>query len=96
MDMSLDPYESRLYKLSVQSKNPAIGVRMKSWQLLQFGSILQSESNIQNMLVLDSSFPCTKSDVVAWWRILGNLRLGPESIYLVLYVFHIIFTHGFI
>jgi hypothetical protein len=30
MDMSLDPYESRLYKLSVKSKNPPIRVRMKS------------------------------------------------------------------
>jgi hypothetical protein len=96
MDMSLDPYESRLYKLSVKSKNSPIGVRMKSWQLLQFGSVLQSKSNIQNVLDLDSSFPCTKSDVVAWWRILGRLRLGSQSISLVLHVFHIISTHGFI
>jgi hypothetical protein len=96
MDMILDPYESRLYKLSVKSKNSPIGVRMKSWQPLQFDSVLQSESNIQNMLDLDSSFPCTKSDVVAWWRILGRLGLGPQSISLVLHVFHIISTHGFI
>jgi hypothetical protein len=46
MDMSPDPYEIRLYKLSVKSKNSPIGVRMKSWQPLQLGSILQSESNI--------------------------------------------------
>jgi hypothetical protein len=64
MDMSLHPYENRLYKLSVKSKNSPIGVRMKSWQPLQLGSVLQSESNIQN--VLDFSFPSTKSDVVAW------------------------------
>jgi hypothetical protein len=69
---------------------------MKSWQLLQLGSVLQSESNIQNMLDLDSSFPCTKSDVVVWWRTLGRLGLGPQSIYLVLHVFIVIFTHGFI
>jgi hypothetical protein len=80
MDMSLDPYESRLYKLSVKSKNSPIGVRMKPWQLLRLGSILQSESNIQNVLDLDSSFPCTKSDVVAWWTTLGRLGLGPQSI----------------
>jgi hypothetical protein len=96
MDMSLDPYESRLYKLSVKSKNSPIGVRMKSWQRLQLGSILQSESNIQNVLDLDSSFPCTKSDVVAWWRTLGRLGLGPQSISLVLRVFYVISTPGFI
>jgi hypothetical protein len=65
MDMSLDPYESRLYKLSVKFKNPTIGVRMMSWQPLQLGSILQSESNIRNVFDLDSFFPCTKSEVVA-------------------------------
>jgi hypothetical protein len=91
MDMSLDPYESILYNLSVKSKNSPIGVRMKSWQPLQLGSVLQSESNIQ-----DSSFPCTKSDVVAWWRTLGRLGLGPQSISLVLPIFHVISTHGFI
>jgi hypothetical protein len=64
MDTSPDPYESRLYKFSV-----------KSWQPLQLGSVLQSESNIQNMLDLDSFFPCTKSEVVAWWRTLGDLGL---------------------
>jgi hypothetical protein len=78
MDMSLYPYESRLYKLSMKSKNPLIGVRIMSWQPLQLGFILQSESNIQNMLDLDSFFPCTKSDVVAWWRTLGRLGLGPQ------------------
>jgi hypothetical protein len=77
MDMSPDPYESRLYKLSVKSKNSPIGVRMKSWQPLQLGSILQSESNIQNVLDLDSSFPCTKSDVVAWWTSLAFLFSSP-------------------
>jgi hypothetical protein len=96
MDMSPDPYKSRLYKLSVKSENSPIGVRMKSWQPLQLDSILQSESNIQNVLDLNSSFPCTKSDVVAWWRILGRLGLGPQSISSVLHVFHVISTHGFI
>jgi hypothetical protein len=96
MDMSLDPYESRLYKLSVKSKNSPIGVRMKSWQPLQLGSIMQSESNIQNVLDLDSPFPCTKSDVVAWWTILGRLGLGLQSISLILHVFHVISKHGFI
>jgi hypothetical protein len=96
VDMSLDPYESRLYKFSVKSKNPPIEVCMKSWQPLQLGSILQSESNIQNVLDLNSFFPCTKSDVVAWWRTLGRLGLGPKSISLVLHIFHIISTHGFI
>jgi hypothetical protein len=66
MDMSPDPYENKLYKLSVKSKNPSIGVRIKLWQPLQLNSILQSESNISNILALDSFFPCTKSDVVAW------------------------------
>jgi hypothetical protein len=96
MDMSPDPYEFILYKLSVKSKNSPIEVHMKSWQPLQLGSVLQSESNIQNVLDLDSFFPCTKSDVVAWWRTLGRLGLGPQSISLVLRVFHIISTHGFI
>jgi hypothetical protein len=96
MDMSRYPYESRLYKLYVKSKNSPIGVRMKSWQPLQLDSVLQSESNIQNVLDLDSSFPCTKSDVVAWWRILGRLGLGPQSISLVLRIFHVISTHDFI
>jgi hypothetical protein len=61
MDMSPDLYESRIYKLSVKSKNTPIGVHMKSWQPLQLCSVLQSESNIQNVLDLDSFFPCTKS-----------------------------------
>jgi hypothetical protein len=78
MDMSLDSYESRLYKLFVKPKNSPIGVRIKSWQSLQLGSVLQSESNIQNVLDLDSSFPCTKSDVVAWWTTLGRLGFGPQ------------------
>jgi hypothetical protein len=82
MDMSLNLYENRLYKLSVKSKNSPIRVRMKSWQPLQLGSVLQSESNIQNVLDLNSSFPCTKSDVVAWWRTLGRLGFGPQSIFL--------------
>jgi hypothetical protein len=96
MDISLDPFESRPDKLSVKSKNAPIGVRMKSWQPLQLGSILQSESNVQNVLDLDSFFPCTKSDVVVLWRTLERLGLGPQSIYLVLHIFHIICTHGFI
>jgi hypothetical protein len=96
MYMSLDPYESTLYKLSVKFKNPLIGVRMKSWQLLELGSVLQSEFNIQNMLDLDYFFPCTKSDVMAWWRTLKRFGLGPQLISLVLHIFHIIFTHGFI
>jgi hypothetical protein len=62
-------YSMPPYLFQTQAYQP-IGVRMKSWQPLQLGSVLQSESNIQNMLDLDSSFPCTKSDVVAWWRIL--------------------------
>jgi hypothetical protein len=90
--MSPDPYESKLYMLSVKSKNSPIGVRMKSWQPLQLGSVLQSDSNIQNVLDLDSSFPCIKSDVVARWRTLGRLELGPQSISLVLHVFYIIST----
>jgi hypothetical protein len=96
MDMIPDPYEIRLYKLSVKSKNSPIGVRMKLWQPLQLGSVLQSESNIQNVLDLDSSFPCIKGDVVAWWTTLGRLGLGPQSIFLVLHIFHVISTHGFI
>jgi hypothetical protein len=96
MDMSPDPYECRLYKLSAKSKNSPIGVRIKSWQQLQLDSILQSESNIQNVLDLDTSFPCSKSDVVVRWRTSGRLGLGPQSIYLVLHVFHVISTHGFI
>jgi hypothetical protein len=69
---------------------------MKSWQPLQLGSVLQSESNIQNMLDLNSLFPCTKSDVVAWWRTLERHGFGPRSISLVLHVFHVISTHDFI
>jgi hypothetical protein len=94
--MSPHPYEIQFYRLSVKSKNPLIGVRMKSWQPLQLGSVLRSESNIQNVLHLDSFFPCTKSDMVAWWRILERLGLGPQFISLVLHVFHVISTHGFI
>jgi hypothetical protein len=40
MDMSPDPYEIRLYKLSMKSKNSPIGARIKSWQPLQLGSVL--------------------------------------------------------
>jgi hypothetical protein len=87
MDVSLDPFESRLDKLSVKSKNAPIGVRMNSWQLLQLGSVMQSESNIQNVLDLDSFFPCTKSDVLAWWRILGIYGIDPQSTSLVLHAF---------
>jgi hypothetical protein len=82
MDIILDPYESKLYKLSVKSKNAPIRFHMKSWQLLQFGSVLQSESNVQNVLDLDSFFPYTKSDMVTWWRTLAILGLGPQSIFL--------------
>jgi hypothetical protein len=96
MDVSLDWFESKLDKLSVKSKNAPIGICMKSWQPLKLGSILQSESNIQNVLDLDSFFPCTKSDVMAWWRILERFGLGPQSIPLILHIFHIISTHGFI
>jgi hypothetical protein len=69
MDVSLDPFESRLDKLFVKSRNTSIGVYTKSWQPLQFGSFLQSESNIQNMLDLNSFFPCTKilEPKVTWW-----------------------------
>jgi hypothetical protein len=81
-------------KLSTK-QNP-IGVCTKSWQPLQLSSIVQSESNIKNMLDLDYSSPCTKSDMVAWWRTLGRLGLGPQSISLVLRIFHVISTHGFI
>jgi hypothetical protein len=66
MDVIVDPFESRLDKFSMKSKNALIGVRTKLWQLLQPSSILQSESNIQNVLDLNSFFRCTKSDVVAW------------------------------
>jgi hypothetical protein len=96
MDMILNPYESTLYRLSVKSKNTPIGVRMKSWQLVQHGSMLQSKSNFQNVLDLDSFFSCNKSDVVAWWRTLERLRLDPQSVSLVLHIFHVISTHGFI
>jgi hypothetical protein len=67
--MSPDPYDSRLDKLFVKLKNAPIGVGMKSWQPLQLGSVLQSESNIQNMLDLDFFFPCTKSNVVGKERV---------------------------
>jgi hypothetical protein len=77
--MSPDSYESRFYKLSVKFKNSPIGVRMKSWQPLQLGSILQSESNIQNVLDLDSSFPCTKSDVLAGGEHWEDLGLVPNQ-----------------
>jgi hypothetical protein len=33
---------------------------------------------------------------VAWWRTLGRLGLGPQSISLVLHIFHVISTHGFV
>jgi hypothetical protein len=90
--MSSDP--KKVDFISLKSKNALIGVHMKSWQPLQLGTVLQSESNIQNVLDLDSFFPYTKSDVVAWWRILGRLGLGLQSIFLVLHIFHIISTHG--
>jgi hypothetical protein len=65
MDMSMDPYEIELYKIFLKFKNAQIGTRMKSWQLLQLGSVLQSDSNIQNVLDLDFfSFLAPK---VTWW-----------------------------
>jgi hypothetical protein len=81
MDMSLDPYESRLYKISVKSKKAPIGVCMKSWQPLQLDSILQSESNIQNVLDLDSFFPCTKSDVWPGGEHWKDLGLVPNQFF---------------
>jgi hypothetical protein len=63
MDMSSDP--KKVDFISLKSKNALIGVHMKSWQPLQLGTVLQSESNIQNVLDLDSFFPYTKSDMVA-------------------------------
>ena len=47
-----------------------------------------SKSNIQNVLDLDSSFPCAQSDVVIRWRTLGVLGLGPQSTSLTFHVFH--------
>src|SRR5688572_21599766 len=49
---------------------------------------------IQHQNVLDwiSFFPWAKSDVVAWWRTLGILGLGPQSTSLVLHAFHVCLT----
>ena len=88
MEMIPDPLENRLDKLSRKYLNVQNGVRMKSWQLSQVVSVLQSESNIQNVLDLDSSFPCAQSDVVIRWRTLGVLGLGPQSTWLTFHVFH--------
>ena len=54
MEMIPDPLENRLDKLSRKYSNVQNGVRMKSWRLSQVVSVLQSESNIQNVLDLDS------------------------------------------
>src|SRR5688572_31876205 len=49
---------------------------------------------IQHQNVLDwiSFFPWAKSDVVAWWRTLGILGIGPQSTSLVLHAFHVCLT----
>jgi len=65
MDLSPDPYETRLHKLSTKYLNVPIRVRMRPWCPSQVGAVLQSESSLQNVLDMDSFFPCTKSDVVA-------------------------------
>ena len=44
MDMWLDPFESRLDKLSMKYLHAQIGVRMKSWRPSEVGAALQSES----------------------------------------------------
>ena len=46
----------------------------------------------QNVLDWNSFFPWAKSDVVAWWRTLGILGLGPQSTSLVLHAFHVCLT----
>jgi len=94
MEMIPDLLENRLDKLSRKYLNVQNGVRMKSWQLSQVVSVLQSESNIQNVLDLDSLFPCAKSDVVTWWRTLEIFALGPQSTSLVLHIFHVPSTLG--
>jgi hypothetical protein len=38
----------------------------------------------------------TFGDVMVWWRTLGRLGLDPHSISLVVHIFHVISTHGFI
>jgi hypothetical protein len=47
MEVILDPLESRFDKLSKKYTTDQNKVRMKLWQPLQLGSVLQSESNIQ-------------------------------------------------
>ena len=54
MDVRPDLFESRLDTLSTKSKITPIGVRMKLWQQLQVENFLQSETNIQNVLDLES------------------------------------------
>jgi hypothetical protein len=87
--MSPDPYECRLDKVSIKYLNAQNGVQMKSWRPSQVNTFLQYESNIQNVLDLDSFFSCTKSDVGAWWRTLAILGLVPQSTCLVLHAFHV-------
>ena len=88
MAMSPDPLENRLDKLSKKCQNVPIGVHMKSWRPSQFGTILQSEFNFQNVLYLDSFCPWNQSNVVAQWRTLGILGFGPQSTSLTFHAFH--------
>ena len=46
----------------------------------------------QNVLDWISFFPWAKRDMVAWWRTLGILGLGPQSTSLVLHAFHVCLT----
>ena len=60
--------------------NAQNGVQMRLWWPSQVGTVLQSESSPQNVLDFISFFPWAKSDMVSWWRTLGILILGPQSI----------------
>ena len=54
MDMILDPYKSRLYKVSIEYMNSQNGVRMKSWWPSKFDAFLRSESNPSKMCQIQS------------------------------------------
>jgi hypothetical protein len=45
MDMSLDPYKSRLDRVSIKYLNAQNGVQMKSWRPSQVATGLQTESS---------------------------------------------------
>ena len=89
MDMRLDPYESRLDKLSISPRMP------QSEYIWSCGShhklTLSSSPNLAlpKRVGFNLYLSLGQSFIVAWWRTMGIHGTGPQSTSLVLHAFHV-------